>query len=504
VGNPQNQNDPFALARKYREAGWLGTLPLPKAKKETPPTGFTGHGRPYPTDKQIEDWYQPGAEQNIALRLAEVPGYVPKGMAPREYELMAIDVDDYGDKNGAEQLANLEAKLGALPATVTASSRFDTAPNSGHRVFIVPAGHRFLGKAAPAIDIVQKSHRYLVVWPSVNPDAPRPGPLAGLAVYRWRDPNGAYYDERDDGAAIPALDDVAVLPDAWFDYLTCGGQIAVDVPISELTLSELNQWAKDTWNDPMGDMCRLTEQQLERQIEKMKSRPDSHPNLTEAHAELCYLAMEGHTGVIGAINQYSTKWLKMAAEKRDGIPPMSEINRSYLGMLSKLEPQWRVNGEYMPDDPCDCKVDAPESVETWLNLEDIDPEVAKAIAEMDYGGLGPIVGKLLAQAGLECEAKEPGDYDQNDHGNAQHFIDLYGTNIKYVNARKDWVLWDGERWHRDLDATLAGLAFDVVKRRQMVYAQSLPIDSKEAIQVKRSWRNWALKSGNASQIAGCS
>lgn len=485
--NPVYQN-PFSVAEQYRSAGYLGTLPLPIDRKEEPPRRLTGQSAPYPKDAQVENWLK-GGPNNICLRLAECPGYVPKDHPPVGYELIVIDVDDYGEKHGADKLAALVEKLGALPATVRSSARFDTRPDSGHMLFLVPAGYRFLGKAATGIDIIQKGHRYVLVWPSRNPDA-------NLATYRFKAVDGTYYDERPEGSRIPPLDDIAVLPEPWFDYLTCGGLAAVDIPISELTLQELSQWAKDQFNEPQGDMCRLVKQQLERQITKMEKNPDSHPNLVEAHAEFCYLGVEGHTGVIQAINEYSTKWLRLAAEKRDEIPSVGEINRSYVGILSKCEPQWRATGCYTPDDPCAAiERDEPQSVEEWLQLEDIDPAVADAIAAMDYGGLGPIVGKLE-----RLEAKEPGDYDRNDRGNARHFIDLYGTNVKYVGMRKNWVVWDGFRWHNDPEDKLVNLSFEVVARRQSAYAQTLPMDDKASAAIKRLWQQWALRNGDKARV----
>ena len=137
-----------------------------------------------------------GAPQNICLRLGEVPGYVPKSVEgpPVGYELIGLDVDSYGTKSGSDQLRGLEQKFGDLPDTVRSSARWETRPDSYMALYLVPAGYRYVGKAAPSIDVIQKAHRYLVVWPSRNPDAEN-------ALYRWRRPDGAYY-EQDDGTIL--------------------------------------------------------------------------------------------------------------------------------------------------------------------------------------------------------------------------------------------------------------------------------------------------------------
>lgn len=135
-------------ARTYRKLGWLGTIPLPPRAKEPPPDGFTGHGKPYPDDVDVRRWRKENADGNIALRLAEVPRERLNGQLPFAYagnnvdgwELIGIDVDDYGDKHGAQQLAELEAELGPLPDTLVSSARWEGSPMSGTRIFLVPRG----------------------------------------------------------------------------------------------------------------------------------------------------------------------------------------------------------------------------------------------------------------------------------------------------------------------------------------------------------------------------
>lgn len=246
--------NPFSFANEYRKAGWLGTLPLPLGKKHPPPEGYTGGGRPYPDDVQIKRWQS--GKHNLALRLAEVPGYVPAGSPPRGYELLGLDVDDYKDKHGAAQLTELEELYGKLPPTLRSSSRWESGELSCIYLFYVPAGYRYLGKAAKAIEVIQKRHRYMVVYPSTNPDAEN-------ATYRWKAKDGAYRD-------VPNLDDVAVLPHNWFVYLSCGGMPESDDPISDMDPNELIDWARTMYNDADGDPCSFVKRQLDKHIEKIE------------------------------------------------------------------------------------------------------------------------------------------------------------------------------------------------------------------------------------------
>lgn len=116
-------------APQYRARGLLGTLPLPRGQKASPPTGFTGSGREHPTDDQVAEWVADRPRGNIALRLAEVPREFLDGRddLPPVYagnnvdgwELVGVDVDNYSkgdcDKRGAQQLRELEADLVLQP-----------------------------------------------------------------------------------------------------------------------------------------------------------------------------------------------------------------------------------------------------------------------------------------------------------------------------------------------------------------------------------------------------
>ena len=89
-----------------------------------------------------------------------------------EFEVIGIDVDDHRDdplkpKVGGEQLQYLEQKYGELPNTWTSSSRADGV--SGIRFFLVPKGLAYrsnCGEHGGDIDIIQRVHRYAVVYPA--------------------------------------------------------------------------------------------------------------------------------------------------------------------------------------------------------------------------------------------------------------------------------------------------------------------------------------------------
>jgi hypothetical protein len=181
---------PFARAfNEYREAGWLGTLRLPKLSKSPVPTGFTGDNGGWPDDKRLHGWSHESAT-NIGIRL---PGNV-----------IAVDVDQYDDKHGADQLAELEKKWGPLPASWVSTSRGEGP--SGKRFYQVPDGVKWPTDPSPDIEIIQYRHRYAVVWPSEVKDKLDP---TKVRVETWYTPDGKQANR------VPAVAELAELPPAW-------------------------------------------------------------------------------------------------------------------------------------------------------------------------------------------------------------------------------------------------------------------------------------------------
>lgn len=173
-------------AKTYRDLLWR---PIPVSGKFPPEKGTTGRDGAV-TDNLIKVWRKSRADRNVALR---------------HEGTIAIDVDDYGDKHGADQLALLVDQYGALPASWSSTARGDDSPSRQY-LFRVPEGVELKSKPMPAIEICQRHHRYTVVWPSVHPDTG--------AEYHWYDPQGRPSDYP------PHVDELPMLPAAWIDALS--------------------------------------------------------------------------------------------------------------------------------------------------------------------------------------------------------------------------------------------------------------------------------------------
>jgi hypothetical protein len=143
---------PFATyAPPWRAGGWC-VFPLPARKKSPPPVGFTGeHGR-HPTAEEFERWIAREGASNYGI-------HMPAGIA-------GIDVDFYKPAGPASWQRLLE--LGMPRDTDRLTNRADDA--SGIYLVTIRADIKLRGAPLPAVEILQRHHRYGVGPGSLHPD----------------------------------------------------------------------------------------------------------------------------------------------------------------------------------------------------------------------------------------------------------------------------------------------------------------------------------------------
>jgi len=211
-GSPPGSLDygsgPFkSSVHQYRHAKWMGTFYLPAGEKAPPPIGFTGKEGRFPTEIEIQQWNSDPdlRDANIAVWLGPIPG-------DPEHQVVGIDVDHYLKKDrqkyGGDQLAELEAELGALPPTWVSSARADGI--SGIRFYRAPADLACPSQLADDIEFIHRGHRYVVLSPSINPET--------NTMYQWYPP-GAPLDGESATNEIPAADELPLLPETWTGYV---------------------------------------------------------------------------------------------------------------------------------------------------------------------------------------------------------------------------------------------------------------------------------------------
>lgn len=284
---------PFGRAAQiYREAGWLGTLPIGRApgQKSPPPGGWTGHGSPYPSGGDVAAWLETHGAFNIGLR-------VPDGV-------IGLDVDAYVKdgiaKTGDATLAELEARLGPLPPTWVSSAR--PAP-SGIRWYRVPPGRNWPGEAGKFIEIIQQGHRYAVVWPSTNPEAD------GARYGWWHEQLPGHVIELD---GPPRVEQLAELPAAWVEGLTLAYEVASKADIGGGAQA---QWVAELRHGSAP--CRPVSATLDKALASLRTDAGSrHETARDALSALVRLGGEGHGGAYEAVVALGDAFRRAVGEER--------------------------------------------------------------------------------------------------------------------------------------------------------------------------------------------
>lgn len=520
---------PFVRAAKlWRDAGWMGTIPLPARKKNPPPTGWTGRTAQFPDNEQISEWcrlaqYKRG---NIGLHL----GW-PITINGEEYEVIGVDVDDYEDngkaKTGGQQLEAIERNLGRLPRTYVSTARASNGDfHSGIRFFLVRRGLAFRGQVDKDIEVIQKNHRFAVVWPSYNPKSDSQYCLYSPDAWANFESGGGIPEPLRE---IPDVTSLPFLPDKWVDYLTNGKMLDSDQGIDmESTVDEIGQWALDQFND--GDhICGYMRRVVNKWKKKIKDEATSHDKVRDAHWEIINCAAEGHTGWMDALREIDQHWITdvMSRSKRSVSDMNKEMFRSrtncFRKVKVKVENAQSAGGVYTPPE-CVCversritAAGGPGGNAGGLFISD-----AESDNNTDSGGPDDGLANVTW-----ADAKDPDDYELNDDGNGEFLCDL----LRYQKSRVKWaegygwILWTDStpdrpaRWLRDEDG-LIRRAFWRVKRHQEVFASQLesqrdtwvaqaqqtgtplvpvPAALKAMNSAIKVWREWATKSGNNRQ-----
>lgn len=315
----------------YALAGWPCILPVPPETKSPPPVGFTGaEGRD--TDPlTLVGWAKTHAAWSIALRL-------PDGV-------IGIDVDQYVkggvQKRGAETLRHYLQLWGPLPATWTSTAR---EPDGPSRIYLyrVPA-QRYATKlqathtAGPLaghvtgdIEVIQRHHRYAVVWPSVHEKIGR--------TYTWYDPSGR------PSPTPPKPEELAELPAAWVAGLADGASAAAAASAPREAGQALLDQLLDDWRPECADVTSARLQALD--LVKRADEGSRHDAMTERTHHLVQLAASGHAGVAAAILELRDLWGVITA----GEDRREEFDRALLTSARKAVTV--VGPVQNPQDPC--------------------------------------------------------------------------------------------------------------------------------------------------------
>lgn len=460
-------------AGPYLRAGWTSPLPLPEGMKYPPPDDTTGN-KPYTAPHDIENWCEEIPGSNIGLRMPTVT------VDGNKLEVLGIDVDQYDNKTGGDTLDDLIVEYGHLPATWRSTSR-DVENPSGIRFYLVPAGMKWRGKPGPDIEIIQRTHRYAVAWPSKVNDR----------TYRWYD-----LDEQP-VEAPPLVRELPRLPDEWVTGL-CKGEAGQARIIEEIDdVEEAFAWLEREipgYNeDPSGQMDRTTEPgKLEDEMSV-----GSHDSMVNRLHEIVQLAAEGHHGLKIGISRVRKAFFedvlgaKDSEARRDLTTAKLEWRRALCGEVSKLRADIAndliristVGGYTAADGDIDLTVFREKTLAQWVERRNTIVDAT--------------------------------EYEDSDSGRANMFLDALGDAIRPIRSGADeWAWWDDEigrlvrlskaetyglLWSRTVQASLRAAAENMWRLGDAQEEQGMS-ESEDTIKLAKAFEKRATEAGNRQKI----
>lgn len=359
--------------------------------KSPPPAGYTGWAGVVPSGPDVQAWIETHGDRNIGLHL-------PAGV-------YVLDVDQYKDKTGADNLA----ALGTLPATWTSTAR---PGMSRHHFFRASpgAGRMWKDHPVPHTESLHTGHRYAVVWPSLNPDA-------GNALYQWYAPDGSI------STSPPRIEDLTELPAEWIERFTQPGDViegkaADDAPASAVIAGWATDPDRSLW-------CRPVREWVEREASRLdRSRHGGdirEPSQTHMIVEL---GRSGHFGVPHALAWHRDAYVRTRMDLRQEPDNFagSEWWRQIKGSIGKTADRQQPL--------CRCAERNPVPAATSIPYPPDFPSPPVTLSSLAGGS---------AESGRSLD----------DIGNGERLYDTAGDLFRYVGDEKIWRVWDGRRWAVD-------------------------------------------------------
>lgn len=379
-------NSTREIAAEYMANGWNSPFPLPQGKKYPPPDGTTGHYPDMGPNAALK-LFDEDADTNIGLRLGG--------------DVIGIDVDQYGDKRGADNLAALVARFGPLPDTFRSTRRGADNP-SGIRFYRAPTGRRWKGKAGDGIDVIQRTHRYAAVWPS----------RVDGRTYQWFGPNGAVLQ------GVPSVDALPALPAPWVEFLDKGTATPDRSTPRELD-SDPRGWLAENvpgYADEMSpELARFTDPK--RLAAEMSG--NGHDGLLSATKHVVRLAVEGRAGLGAALDAVETAFRgEVTGRRSDDVD--GEVFRVIAGEVAQVRDELAAGALVL-------------ATRASYRAEDAHQDTRAVLA-------------WLRRARGGVVAVDASEYEDNDLGRAELFLASYDGRVIGLSDSDEFRVWTAGRW----------------------------------------------------------
>jgi P4 family phage/plasmid primase-like protien len=287
-----NQPRPFAdSVLAYAQAGWP-VVPVPPETKTPPPAGFTGASGVDADPEQLVRWAGSHADSSIAIRM-------PEGV-------IGIDVDEYvkGEvtKRGADTVNAAWQRWGPLPATWSSTARGSEAgPGPSQIMFFRVPVERYATVLGPDVEIIQRHHRYAVVWPSLH--------VGAGAVYQW-------YDPRNLPSPPPKPNELPELPEAWVAGLREGASGVTDLAAPQSDGEQM--WSAISDDDRPACAQMATALLDAHRLIEASTTGTRHDAADDRAWNLVQLAADGHPGLGTAFDELTELWERITAGEDRG------------------------------------------------------------------------------------------------------------------------------------------------------------------------------------------
>ncbi|WP_184582758.1 hypothetical protein [Lipingzhangella halophila] len=231
-----------------------------------------------------------------------------------------MDVDAYGDKQGAETLARFEKEYGPLGLELTDRSSAREEP-SGIYLFRCPEGWR--GLDVGGIEWIHHTWRYANVEPSVHPDTGD--------MYRWHYADRANPHWRTNFENLPKLPQGIIDNEGHFPEETA--EVVRD-HAGEDVLTE-------------GEPCDFVLNILKGFQTSVDAGDSRHSTMVRIQKALFHKGSEGHPGVKAAVDTLESQFLAAFDKEDDRTPGPNEFSDAKDGGLKMVPDRQR------DTDPCD-------------------------------------------------------------------------------------------------------------------------------------------------------
>jgi hypothetical protein len=373
-------------AAEYLNAGWPA-IPVAyvDGNKQPARSGISGRAGRDLTHAELRDYF--AGARALGLRC-------PVGT-------MAIDVDAYAPKRGAETLAEAERRWGPLPTGPWSSSRDDGV--SRIRPFRVPPGMEFVGEIGfpelglKDIETIQRHHRFITAWPSLHIKTGRP--------YTWHDVPGGYL--------FPTLDMLPELPATWIEAL----QVAPGTAVAgrKMQDGEVAAWLASL---PEGECPYVA-----RVLGEVTFSGSRYSDARDATLALIRAGEQGHRGVADAITELRARYIAEVEPDRAAAEP--EFDRHLADGIGKV----LATPTPEADKGC-CRTDV--ALEAWTLAPAVVP--------------GVVVGPPWTFRDVIGHHPFDPDGDQSDQGLAEAVAHRLYPGVRFCADTGSWLIRHREVW----------------------------------------------------------